>query len=122
MIVRTDRISGIIFGPVIWSVYFVLSYIISGFGCARGLDKTQLLGFNTVQLLLIGTGIIASLLILMAGAQAELGRRRIKRHGSSKEAVESRNYFLHSVAALLCGFSLIGTLWLILNALLSPVC
>jgi hypothetical protein len=123
-LVPRDRLIGVMIGPIFWSAYFVISYLVSGTGCSLGYGKAELAGMSSVQLLLLIAGAITAALIAAAAVQAERGRRRAKESAAGAEhAPERRRHqFLYATSLVLCGLSLVGTLWLAMAALIVPVC
>lgn len=124
-LVPKDSLAGIIVGPILWSIYFVLSYIVSGLVCSLGYSETTVAGMNPVQLVLLLVGLLIALFIVAAGMQAHRGRRQLRSLIAENEAEESalqRHDFLYLASLLLCGFSLIGVIWLGMAAAIAPIC
>lgn len=123
-LVPRDNLSALLVGPVLWSAYFVISYLGAGLACTVGFGAGEVIaGISGAQALVLIVGGIVAALMVAAGIQAERGRRAMLRPGASMPAADAqRQRFLYTAALSLCGFSLIGTLWLAITALIAPVC
>lgn len=121
--VPRDGIVGLMIGPTIWLTYFVLSYLISGIGCRLGYQHYDLVGTNPIHFLVLVAGVVAAALIAIAGMHAYRGRSRaLSSTNASDRKTTARNAFLYGVALVLSTLSLVGVLWLAMNAMLTPVC
>lgn len=130
----------IITGPVIWAIYFVVSYIISGAGCALGLQQARVAGFSAVEFLLLLAALLAAALIGISAAWTWRGRRDAlnqqslarsdNNHSEQRESqpgvvglpTYKQRAFSFTLALGLSAFSLVGVLWLAMNAILSHTC
>lgn len=124
-LVPKDSLAAVIVGPILWSIYFVLSYVVSGLVCSLSYSESTLAGMNLVQLVLLIAGLLIALLIVAAGMQAHRGRQQLRSLIAESEEDESalqRQRFLYSTSRLLCVFSLVGIIWLGLAAAIAPIC
>lgn len=124
-LVPRDSLVGTIVGPILWSIYFLLSYVASGLVCSLGYSETTLTGMNPVQWVLLIAGLVIAVLIIVAGVQAHRGRKELRSLVAENEDEEStlqRQGFLYSTSLLLCGFSLIGVIWIGMAAAIAPIC
>jgi hypothetical protein len=104
-------------GLIVWGVRFLFVYIFTALSCARGLSDATVSGFGMVQTAivlstLLGVGICAAL-IANAGMQL--------RHNRTEPA-DSTVRFVHVVAALVAGGSIIAMVWETAPVLFIPVC
>lgn len=117
--VRPDSLIGTIVGPLIWAAYFTVSYLVSGIGCELGYASPAT-GPGLIRILVIGGGILATLLIIIAAKQAQTGRRRAEREPVDED--QQRHGFLFTISLALNLLSLVGSVWLLMNAILTPLC
>jgi hypothetical protein len=117
-----DNVAGLITGPVIWSLYFVASYMTSGFGCSVDVVTGSGAEHSLLRWLVVAEGVLAMLLIVLASVRAFRGRRRAKVRANGDREDAQRQVFLFTVSLGLCGFSLVGVLWLMTAAVTAPVC
>lgn len=122
-LIPEDRTASLMVGPIIWAVYFIFSYTVSGFACSQGYGEQELAGGNLIRLLLVAFGILAGLLMVVAVLQARRGLHRARQVAQqTDQGAAARRQFLYGASLGLCALSLVGVLWLSMNALLTPIC
>ncbi|MGQ9427504.1 hypothetical protein ACXYTJ_16585 [Gilvimarinus sp. F26214L] len=119
-LVPRDRLIGVVVGPVLWSLQFVISYLVTGVACTLNLGRASVGGLSIAQWLLVLLGILFGGAIVAAAFQAQSGRRDARSRTATDAAV--REEFLYSAALGLCGLSLVGSAWLVVAAVITPLC
>ena len=118
MVVRAferDSLFSIIGGPMVWVAHFLTVYIFTAIACARGFFHADLLGVGVVPLV----GGLATLAAAALIVDAFVVSWRRWRGGGAPPAlpphdqtgVASRRRFMAFSGMLLCGASLIATVW-----------
>ena len=118
MVIRAferDSLFSIITGPMIWVAHFLTVYIFTAIACARGFFYAELLGVRVVPLVGGVATVAAAALIVDAFV---VSWRRWRGGGAAgslpphdRTGVDSRRRFMAFSGILLCGASLIATLW-----------
>lgn len=110
-----DSLFSIIGGPMVWVAHFLTVYIFTAIACARGFFYAELLGVRVVPLVGGVATVVAAALIVDAFV---VSWRRWRGGGGApalpphdRSGVDSRRRFMAFAAMLLCGASLIATLW-----------
>ena len=119
MVARTierDSLLSVIAGPLVWTAHFLTLYIFTAIACAHGFFDDEILGIGIVPLVGGAATLLAVVLILDAGYLS--WRRWRRRPDTGRPAppqdsndVASRRRFMAHAALLLCGISLIATVW-----------
>lgn len=125
--IESDSLFSLIIGPMIWVVHFLTVYLTTAIACAKDFFDLKILGFGIVPLIVALATLIAAGLIL-DGAMVALRRWRGSRweeappppHDQANK--QSRRRFLAYAGLLLCGLSLIATLWEALPVLFMTSC
>ena len=111
----------ITFGPSIWAVHFVLSYVTAAIWCAKVVGRDGLLG--DVRWIIGGYTVVALSGILLTGW------RGWKLHSFGTATVphdfatpEDRHRFLGFATLLLCGLSFVATLFIMLCVIFIRSC
>lgn len=113
-----DSLFGLIAGPLVWTAHFLTVYLFTAIACAHGFFDHQVLGTNIVRLVGGAATLVAVVLILDAafvswmrwrGRPADGQPEPLPPHDSSDLA--SRRRFIAYAGLLLCGISLIATVW-----------
>lgn len=105
------RLLGVVSALIIWAVWFVVVYALSGIGCRAGWNETGLPGGNLLSLLMLASTLIALGLIGRCAWQGYKGWRgnRVAGSGSNDEAAH-RARFLGLMMMLASLMAAIGTL------------
>ena len=109
--------AALLVGPVVWFVFFLVAYSITGAACSLDFAHEMLLGFRLVRVLVVGAGLITAVIILATALHVWNRNVRLR-----LDADEEGSMFFDVIALLLCGASLVGTVWLSLTVLINPVC
>jgi hypothetical protein len=113
-----DSLFGLIAGPLVWTAHFLTVYVFTAIACAHGFFNDEILGVRIVPLVGGAATLIAVVLILDAAfvswrrwrGQPVVGRPQpLPPHDTND--VASRRRFMAYAALLLCGISLIATVW-----------
>lgn len=101
----------LIFGPVIWAVHFLLSYVTAAVWCAKVAGRTG--GLDQPRMAI---GVYTLLALLGIGFTAWRGYRRQRFGGAGTlphdgDSAADRHRFLGFATLLLCGLSSVATLY-----------
>lgn len=119
-----QRLVGVISGMVVWAVWFVTVYALTGVGCDAGWNRVVLpVDINLLTLVLLFTVIAALGLIGWCGRTGYVAWRQARLAGLSRhrEAVQ-RQRFMGLAMALLSAIAAIGTLLGALPMLMLDPC
>lgn len=105
------RLLGVISALIIWAVWFVVVYALTGIGCRAGWNETALPGGNLLSLLMLASALIALALIGRCGFVGYKGWRgdHVAVRDTHKEAGQ-RARFLGLMMMLASLMAAIGTL------------
>lgn len=125
--IESDSLFSLIIGPMIWVVHFLTVYLTTAIACAKGFFDLKIFGFGIVPLIVAVATVIAVGLIL-DGAVVAIRRWRgpwgvetpLPPHDQADK--QSRRRFLAYAGLLLCGLSLIATVWEALPVLFMDSC
>lgn len=119
-----QRLVGVISGMIIWAVWFVTVYALTGVGCDAGWNRMVLpVGINLLTVVLLSSVIAALGLIGWCGRTGYVAWRqaRLADVGRNREAVQ-RQRFMGLAMALLSAIAAIGTLLGALPMLMLDPC
>lgn len=121
MQLRKDSLWELIAGPTIWSVYFLVAYVVAAIFCAKAGRAADML---PLRLALIVLGLVALVAIGYAGIDAW---RRWRggweaRPPHDDDTAMSRHQFLALATLLLCGLSFVATIYVALPAVVFESC
>jgi hypothetical protein len=112
-----DSLLTVIAGPMVWVAHFLVVYLTAAIACAHGWFERELLGIRIVPLIGGAATLVALALILDALILSWRRWRRPEPGGPAPlpphdtNDVHSRRRFMAYAAVLLCGISLIATVW-----------
>lgn len=118
---RPDRLTGMVGGFLLWSVYFVAVYGLQAIGCKYGWNRVELGTLNTLSLLLA----TLTLLTLVAIAGVAYGGYRCWAAGGQTRSIrwsEDRHRFMGLATLLIAMLSAVATVWVGLGVFLLPPC
>lgn len=115
-----QNLAGIVVGPAIWGLHFLLCYLTVALICARGWAADGGLGAGRT-VVAIAT-LLAAIAIAAAMVAAWRRWRQVRGLGAADAGLEPRQRFLAAAGALLAGLSLLGTLWTGLPAVFVTTC
>ena len=69
---------GLLAGPIVWSVYFLVGYGLTEFVCKLGLLEFRILGLAALSAIIVGLTLVALLITLYAGFLAYRNWQRMK--------------------------------------------
>lgn len=122
-LVPHNSIIALAVAPSVWLVYFVLTYLLTEIGCARGWSDARILGVNALQFLLWSIAAIGAGFITYAASQAYRNLQAAKDpERTGEEEVRERRSFIAKAGFFLCGISLLGTLWGAINIIVFNEC
>lgn len=119
-----QRLAGVISGMIVWAVWFVTVYALTGVGCRAGWSQVTLpVGINLLTLVLLSTVVAALGLIGWCGwtGYAAWRQARAVDAGRGGEATQ-RQRFMGLAMALLSAIAAIGTLMGALPMLMLDPC
>lgn len=108
-----SNFSGLIYGPLLWFVHFLFSYVLVSISCAHQ--------FAGATLGIAGATLLA-LIILLYGMQKNFQAWRAKRNTVTSGGTEDIPAFLALTSALLFAISFVATLWVALPMVVLPPC
>lgn len=118
-LVPRNSFTGLLLAPTVWFAFFLLAYLVTGTACTLGYAQETVAGMNIVRVLVVVAGIVAGLVMVIAGVQAW----QQWRDGNGAEVTDAeRHRFTDLVSLVLSGVALVGTLWLMLTILVNPIC
>lgn len=118
-----NNIIALAVAPSVWLAYFVLTYLVTELGCARGWSDARIAGLDALKFLLWSIAIIGAGLISYAAWQAYRNLQAAQDPQTTKEEdTRERRAFLAKAGFFLCGISLLGTLWGAMNIVVFDVC
>ncbi|MFC7397516.1 hypothetical protein ACFQU1_09965 [Chelatococcus sp. GCM10030263] len=113
-----SKIAFLMGGFLVWAAHFLLVYGFNGLACARGFDRTMLLGVGTVPFVVGVATLIALALDALIFAAAVAGHGP----GISGEPDGSLRRFWRYVTGAIAVFSFVAVLWDGLPALIIEPC
>jgi hypothetical protein len=103
-------------GLIVWAVRFLFVYSFAGVACARGWADSTIAGFRVVPFVIVAATIVGvavtSMVLLRAG-------RGVRRGQFGEERLDG---FIHAVAALMAGLSILAMAWETIPAFTVPIC
>lgn len=118
---RKDSLWELIAGPTIWSVYFLVAYVVAAIFCAKGGRASDMM---PLRLALLALGLVALVAIGYAGVDAWRRWRGGWEAGPphDDDTAMSRHQFLALATLLLCGLSFVATIYVALPAVMFGSC
>ena len=124
-----DSLFALIAGPLVWTAHFLTIYIFTAIACAHGFFHDEIFGIRAVPLVGGAISVVAIALILDAGFVSWRRWRGLPIDGAPEPLpphggndVASRRRFMAYAGLLLCGISLIATVWETLPILFFASC
>lgn len=115
-LLRPARLLAMVAAPIVWTLHFVLCYVIVSLACAAGLTQPWLLGMDPAQ---AGIAVVTALALLLL-AWIALAKWRTLRRVSQHDPDLDRFFALN--ALLLCALSTVALVWVAAPTLLLPSC
>ena len=111
-----DSLFAIIGGPIVWVGHFLVVYVTAAIACAQGFFYEEVFGARIVPLV-GGLATVAAVALILDGAY--ISWRRWRGNGGEPAPLpphdqsgrDSRRRFMAFSGLLLCGASLIATIW-----------
>ncbi|MDX1655597.1 MAG: hypothetical protein R3310_10355 [Candidatus Competibacteraceae bacterium] len=106
---RYDRLTGMVSGLIVWALYFVVVYSLTGVGCQGGWPSVPVLGTNLLVVTLVGVTVLALTFSLLLGLRGWRGWRGA---ASPEEPLDERRRFMGLVmlvVSLLAGVAILFT-------------
>lgn len=97
---------GLLTGPIVWSVYFLVVYAIVEVACWAGLQGSDLEGLNALSFIVLGLTFAALLITFYFGFLAYRTWQRMSRHTANyagQSQAEQRSGFMAFAGVLLSG-------------------
>lgn len=109
----------ILFGPTIWALHFLVSYIFAAVFCAKTGDPAA---FSTVRLVVAVATVVALGGIALVGLHGFRQWRVAYDLRQDQPTEEDRRQLLGQAAMLLCGLSAVGVIYTALPAIFIESC
>ena len=100
---------GVISGIIVWALWFVTVYALSGLGCDEGWNEIDVPGGNALSLAMLLSTLIALLLIVWCGLRGYQGWRRGAEGGAPGQEAQQRMQFMGLAKLVLSVLAAIGT-------------
>jgi hypothetical protein len=104
-------------GPIIYSIYFIVVWVLSEFGCIAGIGQFDLWGMNPIRLGVVLLTLVAALIIALVGLSTFRRWHRV-----NEDPEEDDPLFMLLVGAWLNGFFVVITLLSAVPLVLRSVC
>lgn len=112
-------------GLLLWTLYFLFSYVFLSLGCALGLSEIRLGGMNLVHLVILAVTLVILLAIGYLVWRAWQQYRLLGRNPASGRASSpiARQRFMALVAVMIHGLAVVAVLWVAAPVILAiPPC
>lgn len=117
------RLVGVVSGMIVWAVWFVAVYALTGVGCRAGWNQTGWAGTNLLTLTLVASAIIALALIGWCARRGHaMWRQARDGAGARGQDAAQRQRFIGMATAVLAGIAAIGTLLTAIPMLMLDPC
>lgn len=116
------RLVGMISGMIVWAVWFVVVYGLTGIGCDAGWQRQSVPGGNLLSLLMLLSTILALLLIGWCAWRGFKGWQRGEEAGATGGELRQRQRFMGLVMLVLSLLAGIGTLMIAVPILMLEPC
>lgn len=114
-LLKLDHLASMVAGPVIWSVHFVVCYVLVSLACSLGWSTPGVAGMNFAEL---GIALVTLAALGLLGYTGAINMRKYRDAGADNDV--SRFVALNSL--LLCGLSMVAMVWVAFPALVLPTC
>lgn len=121
-VIPRDSLVGIVGGPLVWTVHFLLVYVFTAVACAFRFADLTFLGTSIVNSLMVIATLLAVAVIGWLGWLAWGRYRRAGGPERTDDPLLSRHQFFSLVALLLCVLSAIGVVYEGIPLLMLPAC
>lgn len=118
-VLRRDHLASMVAAPIIWSVHFVVCYVLVSLACMLGWSEARLLG-TTPALAGIALASLAALVLL--GYTAALNIEKYRRAPKDESGANDISGFIALNSVLLCALSTVALVWVAFPALMLPGC
>lgn len=117
-----QRLVGIVSGMIVWAVWFVLVYSLTGVGCQAGWQLVRLPFGNLLSLLMLLSTLLALALIGWCAWRGLIALRETRRPPSSGADTSRRHQFMALVMLLLSFLAGLGTVLIAVPILMLDPC
>ena len=119
----TPRLMGVVSGMIVWAVWFVAVYALTGLGCRAGWNHTGGAGTNLLTLVLVASALIALVLIGWCAHRGHAMWRQAHDGGGPRgQDAAQRQRFIGMATAVLAGIAAIGTILTAIPMLMLDPC
>jgi len=117
------RLISVVSGMIVWAVWFVAVYSLTGVGCRAGWNQAGWAGTNLLTLTLVASAILALVLIGWCGRRGHVMWRQARDGGGARgQDAAQRQRFIGMATAVLAGIAAIGTLLTAIPMLMLDPC
>ncbi|HEY4542376.1 MAG TPA: hypothetical protein VIG66_08390 [Noviherbaspirillum sp.] len=116
---RADHLVTMAVAPIIWSVHFVLCYVLVSLGCALGWTESGILGMNAVE---AGIALASLAALAMLGYTAALNMEKYRDAPRDASGANDPSAFVALNSVLLCGLSTVSLIWVAFPVAVLPMC
>lgn len=116
---------GLLAGPIVWSIYFIVGYGATEYVCKLGLLEFRILGLAAISAIIVGLTLIALLITLYAGFLAYRNWQRVGKdasEGPPSHRPEENTQFMAQAGMLLSGLFTLIILLTGIPAFVLPPC
>lgn len=117
-----QRLTGAVSGPIVWAVWFVVVYALTGIGCDAAWNERAVPGGNLLSLTMLASTVLALALIGWCARRGYVGWRRGREETAAGLEAQQRLRFLGLVMLVLAVLAAIGTVLVALPILMLDPC
>lgn len=119
----TPRLFHLVSGMIVWAVWFVVAYALTGLGCRGGWNHLVWGGTNVLTLVLVLSAVIALALIGWCGLRGHaMWKQGRDGSGARGQDATQRQRFAGMATAVLAGIAAIGTVFTVIPMLMLDPC
>jgi hypothetical protein len=123
MLVPRATLFGLIVAPLVWVLYFGISYLVAWLGCSLGLNDYSGFGIDAVRLALVLVALVAFVMVIIACREQYGHWKSASEPGYLDSPETAANHrFLALAGIFLCGISMLGIVWGLLPVFLVKPC
>lgn len=118
-LIDRDSLIGMVGGPLVWTVHFLVVYVLTAVSCAFGFASAEALGPVSLVLIAVSAAALAAI-----GGLGMVARRRLRRlaGGPGRDPETGRQRFMAFAALLLCVLSAIAVVYETIPVFVLPPC
>lgn len=118
-VLKLDHLASMVAGPIIWSVHFVVCYVLVSLACALGWPEARVLGMNPAQ---FGIALASLVALGLLAYTAALNVEKYRRAPTDASGNYDISAFIALNSVLLCALSAVALVWVAFPTLMLPTC